>query len=195
MRIIAGRFRGRVLAAPRGLETRPTAARARTALFDALGPRVAGARVADLFAGTGALGLEALARGAAHVDFYESARAARDVLIQNIRALDVQAQTRIHAAPLPSGITAGGPPFDLILMDPPWRKGLELPLAERLVRTGRTAATTVLVVESPRDEPLDEPVWTRAGWSLMDTRRYGDTEMRWWTPLALPVTSSSQDPT
>ncbi|MBV9882715.1 MAG: 16S rRNA (guanine(966)-N(2))-methyltransferase RsmD [Sphingomonadaceae bacterium] len=124
MRIIAGEWRGRAIAAPSGDATRPTSDRAREALFSMLASRLGsfeGLRVADLFAGTGALGLEALSRGAAHCSFVEQDRAAVETLRGNVAKLgagdraDVRAQSALH--PLPG-------PFDLLLIDPPYASGL-----------------------------------------------------------------------
>jgi 16S rRNA (guanine966-N2)-methyltransferase len=133
MRIIAGQWRGRLLDAPKGDATRPTSDRAREGLFSMLASRLgsfADLRVADLFAGTGALGLEALSRGAAHCTFVEKDRTALDVLKRNVARLgageqaDIRAQAVEHAPPPPR-------PFDLILMDPPYGAGLALPALDR----------------------------------------------------------------
>ena len=126
MRIIAGEWRGRRIDAPPGRATRPTSDRAREGLFSMLASRVGsfeGLEVADLFAGTGAMGLEALSRGAAFCTFVEKDRAALDALQRNIDHLgagdraDIRAQAVEHAPPPPA-------PYDLILMDPPYRSGL-----------------------------------------------------------------------
>jgi 16S rRNA (guanine966-N2)-methyltransferase len=133
MRIIAGQWRGRPLDAPKGDATRPTSDRAREGLFSMLANRLgsfADLTVADLFAGTGALGLEALSRGAAHCTFVEKDRTALDVLKRNVARLgaseqaDIRAQAVEHAPPPPR-------PFDLILMDPPYGAGLALPALDR----------------------------------------------------------------
>ena len=131
MRIIAGQWRGRSLDAPPGTVTRPTSDRAREGLFSMLASRLGsfeGLRVADLFAGTGALGLEALSRGAAHCTFVERDRAALDVLKRNAARLgagdraDIRAQGVEHAAL---------PPCDLVFMDPPYGGGLAQAALER----------------------------------------------------------------
>jgi 16S rRNA (guanine966-N2)-methyltransferase len=123
MRIIAGAWRGRPIEAPPGDITRPTSDRAREALFSMLASRLGtfeGLRVADLFAGTGALGLEALSRGAAHCTFVETDRKAIEALRRNVAKLgaderaDVRAQSALHGVP---------GPFDLVLMDPPYASG------------------------------------------------------------------------
>jgi len=179
MRIIGGRFRGRALTAPRGLATRPTGARARVALFDTLAPYLDGASVADLFAGTGALGLEALSRGATSVDFYEQARPALDALRGNVTTFGVSADARVIGGTLPQSLREGAP-YDLVFMDPPWRQALELPVAERLVRCGRVGPESRIVIEVARRDPWDEASWQAVGLELADQRVYGDTEMRFF---------------
>jgi 16S rRNA (guanine966-N2)-methyltransferase len=133
VRIIAGQWRGRRIEAPAGETTRPTSDRAREGLFSMLASRLGGfedLHVADLFAGTGALGLEALSRGAAFCTFVEKDRKALDILRRNILYLgagersDVRAQAVEHAPGPPS-------PFDLILMDPPYGTGLAQPALDR----------------------------------------------------------------
>lgn len=133
MRIIAGQWRGRPLDAPAGTATRPTSDRAREGLFSMLASRLGSfedLQVADLFAGTGALGLEALSRGAAHCTFVEKERTALDTLKRNVARLgaaekaDIRAQAVEHAPPPPR-------PFDLIMMDPPYGVGLAQPALDR----------------------------------------------------------------
>ena len=133
MRIISGQWRGRPLAAPPGKATRPTSDRAREGLFSMLASRLgsfADLQVADLFAGTGALGLEALSRGAAHCTFVEKDRAALDILRRNIDKLgageraELRAQAVEHASPPPR-------PCDLVMLDPPYGAGLAGPALDR----------------------------------------------------------------
>ncbi len=138
MRIIAGDWRGRTIAAPAGHGTRPTSDRAREGLFSMLASRLGtfeGLRVADLFAGTGALGLEALSRGAAHCLFVEKDRVALDALRSNIDKLaagersEIRAGDVAHVAPPPQ-------PLDLVLIDPPYRTGLGRIAIERISAPG-----------------------------------------------------------
>lgn len=179
MRIISGELRGRPLVAPPGRVTRPTSARARGALFEIIAGDLEGARVADLFAGTGALGLEALSRGAATVDFYESGRSALLALRKNVGTLGVATRCRVVPQSLPDGLTAGEP-YSLAFIDAPWREGLELKVARRLVTVGRLAPDGLLVVECPRSEPLEPSMWDELGLTLEDRRTYGDTELRFY---------------
>ena len=132
MRIIAGSLRSRTLEAPPGLATRPTSDRLRETLFNVLAPRTEGAAFLDLYAGSGAVGIEALSRGAEHVDFVERAPAALRVLRGNLERLGLRAGFRIHAAAVGatlrkleagSGLSRGAAPgakFDLVFLDPPW---------------------------------------------------------------------------
>ena len=164
-RIIAGEFGGRRIQAPPGRGTRPTSERVREAWMSILAPRLAGARVLDLYAGTGALGLEALSRGAAHVDFVERVPAVLAVLRENIEALGVADRCRVHrgdALRFTEGLGPGA--YDVAVADPPYAD----PAAERLVALFRgTPFAGVLAVEhaATRAVPGDE------------TRRYGDTAL------------------
>ena len=173
MRVVAGRWGGRRLAAPPGAATRPTSDRVREALFSILGDRVQDARVLDLFAGTGALGLEALSRGAAEATFVESRAPALHVLRANLEALGAEAEVHRGDALRFLGTARGkARHYDLVLLDPPYR------LAARLGRELSEALPAVLapdglvVAESDRRAPLalDLP--------LKDERRYGDTLIR-----------------
>ncbi|TNF25489.1 MAG: 16S rRNA (guanine(966)-N(2))-methyltransferase RsmD [Deltaproteobacteria bacterium] len=177
MRIIAGRFGGRHLKVPTGRDTRPTSDRVREALFSVIGDAVRGARVADLFAGTGALGLEALSRGAGAVDFYESGRPALAVLRANVAALGAQDEVRVVVAPLPRGLKAG-PPWDLVLIDPPWGKQLAGPTLGHALAVGRLAPGGLVVVEERRGQQPPAAYWRELGLALEDERVYGDTTLQ-----------------
>ena len=149
MRIIAGKWRGRPIVAPAGQATRPTSDRTREALFSMLASRLGsfeGIAVADLFAGSGALGLEALSRGAARCTFVETDRAALDAIRRNLAALGGEGQ--ILAVRAEQARIAG--PLDLALLDPPYRSGLAAPaLAGLPLVAGGYAA-----IETARDEPV-----------------------------------------
>lgn len=150
MRIIAGEWRGRKLAAPKGDNTRPTADRARETLFAMLTSRLgdfAGLQVADLFAGSGTLGLEALSRGAEHCLFVEQDRAAVDVIRANITALGAQARTRVETGSVMQ-MRAATRPMDLILADPPYQSGAGEVALDRLLRLGWIGPETWIAVET-----------------------------------------------
>ncbi|MDB5438167.1 MAG: methyltransferase [Caulobacteraceae bacterium] len=177
MRIIGGKFRGRSLVAPPGLETRPTADRARQALFDVLShapwaPELEGARVIDLFAGSGALGLEAMSRGAAFCLFVETGEAARGAIRDNVEVLSLFGRTRIHrrdATDLGLKPAADGAPFDLAFLDPPYRKSLAEKALASLAAGGWLAPGALAVVERAADEPLVAP----EGFEPVDDRSWG----------------------
>jgi len=170
MRVIAGRYGGRRLTAPRGAATRPTADRVREALFSALGD-VSGLTVLDLFAGSGALGIEALSRGAATATFVERAQPALVALRANLEALDIEAEVhRGDARAFARNASGAGHSYDLVFLDPPYRDAErlahELDLGPLIAPGGR------LVTESDRRAPLPVDLPTRF------ERRYGDTLIR-----------------
>ena len=170
MRIIAGSLGGRRIEAPGGTRTRPTSDRVREALFSVLGD-VAGMAVLDLFAGSGALGLEAISRGAARATFVERDAAALRALEANLASLGVAADVRgIDARTFARNASSAGGPYDLVFVDPPYRDAArlsrELGLRPLLAAAGR------VVVESHRSAPLEidlPPTFER---------RYGDTLIR-----------------
>lgn len=154
MRIIAGQWRGRPLMAPKGDATRPTADRVRGALFSMLASRIGsfeGLAVADLFAGSGALGFEALSRGAASCLFVEHDRSALEALRANAEKLGVRPDIRA------TSVLALGPaarPMDLILMDPPYGTGAGAVALDRLARLGWTGPATWISIESAKEERI-----------------------------------------
>jgi 16S rRNA (guanine966-N2)-methyltransferase len=159
VRIVAGAWRGRRLLAPTGTTTRPTADRVRQALFDMLlharwGGRaaVAGAAVLDAFAGTGALGLEALSRGAATASFIERDLAALTVLRANIAACGAMAQARVLTAD--AAQPPAGTPCELVFLDPPYREALVPRAVAALRASGWIAPGALLVAEFAREEAI-----------------------------------------
>ena len=124
IRVIAGRFGGRLLDAPRenNTRTKPMGERIRNAMFNSIGNEINGAQVLDAFAGTGAVGLEALSRGAAHVTFVERDKIAQKILSNNVSSLGVQNEAKIISAPVNSWIESGGAgKYDIIFADPPYK--------------------------------------------------------------------------
>jgi 16S rRNA (guanine966-N2)-methyltransferase len=183
VRIVSGQWRGRKLAVPDGDAIRPTGERQRKALFDILGhgrfapggiSLMQGAAVLDVFAGTGALGLEALSRGAATCVFVERASPARRVVEANIKALDAGARTRFVASDatnLPAAPPAPWAPATLAFLDPPYREGLAVPALTGLAARGWLAPGATCVVETALDESFAPP----AGFAAVDSRDYGKT--------------------
>jgi 16S rRNA (guanine966-N2)-methyltransferase len=176
VRIVGGRLRGRALAAPKSQSIRPTADRLREALFNILvhayGDPVTGARVLDLYAGTGALGLEAVSRGAAFALFVDDGAEARALLRQNVEALGLGAVTRIFRR----DATKLGPahpvePFSLVFLDPPYGKGLaEKALAA--AREGGWLSDQALIVVEEVVDTFKAP----EGFAEIERRKYDDTE-------------------
>jgi len=176
MRIVGGQFKGRAIAAPAGRDTRPTSDRARESLFNVLAhaewsPGVEGRRVLDLFAGSGALGLEAMSRGAAFALFVETDAAARGTIRDNIEALGLFGTTRIHRRDATDlGVKPAGlsDPFDLVFLDPPYHKGLAARALARLGEGGWISDEALIVYECAADEAPEAP-----GYVIVDTRAYG----------------------
>jgi 16S rRNA (guanine(966)-N(2))-methyltransferase RsmD len=171
MRIVAGEHRGRRLRAPAGPGTRPTADRVREALFSILGP-VDGLRVLDLYAGSGALGIEALSRGAASATFVESARPALDAIRANLEAIGAP-DAEVAAADVLAWLRAAADEavFDLVFCDPPYDAAARIaqPLSELLPRVAGPEG--LIVTESAKRNPLALDI------PLVDERTYGDTRI------------------
>lgn len=166
MRIIAGRWRGHTIQAPPGGGTRPTTDRVREAWMSMLQPALADARVLDLFAGSGALGLETLSRGARHATFVERSGRVLKVLEANIRTLDVEEATRVvraDALRFAEGVEPGA--YDIVLADPPYGSGEATALAQLFLRR---PFADMLWIEHRVSDPLPDT-------DTADTRRYGDT--------------------
>ena len=173
MRVIAGQWGGRRLQAPSGESTRPTSDRVREALFSILAPRIEGARVLDLFAGSGALGIEALSRGAAAATFVDSAAAAIRAVRANLEALGIEAEVvRADARRFLGGASAAARQYDLVFLDPPYR----LAATPRTRPDGGAAGGAGAGRGSGRRER--SPGAARARPPLEDERRYGDTLIR-----------------
>ena len=180
MRIVAGRWRNRRLAAPKGLATRPTSDKVRAAVFDLLGD-VAGLSVADLFAGSGALGLEALSRGAKKLVLIEDSTAARRCIRANIEALGAGDQAQLLGRDLNRGFgfLTGLGPFDLLLADPPYQRGwidrLVSGLDLRVLAPGGRLAIEADIREAAQQTPA---------WRVLKQRAYGQTMITILTPEA-----------
>jgi 16S rRNA (guanine966-N2)-methyltransferase len=176
VRVVAGKWRGRTIHAPRGTSVRPTTDRVREAVFSILGDGVQGSVVLDLFAGTGAMAIESLSRGAAAAVLVESSAAALNALRANLAALEAE-----EAVCLPLDyreavrrLSAKGRTFDLVFLDPPYGEGLVGRAAGLLSRAGILAPGAVVVAErAARDTGDTLPV----EWMERSDRRYGDTRI------------------
>lgn len=171
MRIIAGEKRSRILTAPEGMDTRPTADKVREALFSILSSRVWDARVLDLYAGSGALSLEALSRGAASAVLVDKDRKAQQAIRRNIEALEYGKQARV--LPVPDTVALAqlereGERFDLIFLDPPYKMDTAA-VCDEILQKGLLADDGIIIIEHRKDTP---PV-PGAGFEITDTRHYG----------------------
>jgi len=178
VRIVGGRLRGRLLQAPASRAIRPTSERLRESIFDILIHRhagvVEGARVVDLFAGSGALGIEALSRGAKFALFVDNGPEARALLRANVEVFALGGVTRIWRADATLlGKAPAGPPFTLAFLDPPYEKGLAGPALAGLVDGGWLAPGALLVVEESAEAEIGAPTALR----IVDERVYGETKV------------------
>jgi 16S rRNA (guanine966-N2)-methyltransferase len=188
MRIVAGTFRGRQLVAPKGQSTRPTADRTREALYNVVehaswAPALPGGRVIDAFAGSGALGLEAISRGAAFCLFLDHAAAAREAIGANVAALKLADHARIDRrdpTTLSARSNADGAPFEIVLLDPPYGQGLGEAALARLAAGGWLAAGALVVLERGVADPAPTP----AGFEWLDERTWGAARISFLSPVA-----------
>ena len=181
MRIVSGRFKGRALKAPGEAGLRPTSGKVRQAIFNILEHSgfatpfsLEGARVVDLFAGTGALGLEALSRGAKYCLFIEDAAESRAIIRENVEALGLTGASKIWRRDATNlGALDTLSPFDLAFLDPPYRKNLLAPALKGLASGGWLNANALVIAEAAEDETIP----TVDGYELLDDRVYGDTRI------------------
>ncbi len=172
MRIIAGKHRGRALVSFRGDHIRPTPDRVKESLFQILSLKITGARVLDLFAGSGALGLECLSRGAGEVIFNDSSRESISVLEKNLRLAGENA--RVYNLDFRTCLNRAEGRFDLILCDPPYQENYLKEILDTISARDLLNDGGIVVYESEREESGAE------GWSLADRRRYGRTNITMW---------------
>ncbi len=186
MRITAGRLKGRPLLAPEGLKVRPTSDKVRQAIFNVLEHRDFGegfalenARLIDLFAGTGALGIEALSRGAAYAFLIDNAVEGRVALRRNVEAMNLTGMTKIwrrDASDLGRNINEA---FDLAFVDPPYRKNLLAPALASLHAGGWLQPHAIVVTEAAEDEDIP----STDHYQILDERRYGETQIGFLRPI------------
>ncbi len=179
MRIVGGEFRGRPLAAPRSQAIRPTSDRTREAVFNVIAhrhpERLDGARVLDLFAGTGALGLEALSRGAASCLFIEESAEGRGLIRDNVEAFGLQGRTKVFRRDATRmGEVGTIQPFGLVFADPPYGKGLGERALQSALAGGWLADDVLCVVEEAASAAFDPGI----GFAVVDQRDYGETVIR-----------------
>lgn len=187
MRIVGGQFKGRAIAAPQGRDTRPTSDRARESVFNVLAhadwsPGLEGRRVIDLFAGSGALGLEAMSRGAVFALFVETDAAARGAIRNNIEALGLFGNTRIHrrdATDLGAKPAGLGEPFDLVFLDPPYAKNLGERALAQLIKGEWITSDATIMLEVGAEETPNLPAY-----ETLDERAYGAAKVFFLKPRA-----------
>ncbi len=175
MRVISGALKGRRLNAPAGLSTRPTADRIRESVFNILAGSVEAERVLDLFAGTGALGIEALSRGAASAVFVDLAKAALAVIQRNIRDLGLEDRTRVIHWDILKNLNcliSQQRAFDLVFMDPPYETDAVAPTLAALLSCGALSPGARIVIEHSAREPIG---FNRDLLTLVDQRKFGKT--------------------
>jgi len=181
MRIVGGKFRGRALVTPDGQNTRPTSDRAREAIFNILAhadwaPNLEGARVMDVFAGSGALGFEALSRGASFCLFVETDEAARGAIRDNVEAFGLFGTTRVHrrdATQLSVRPGSQAEVFDLVFLDPPYRKGLGEKALEALADGNWLSENAIIVFE----RAADEDDFVTDVWQKINAKIYGAAQV------------------
>lgn len=174
VRVIAGTFGGRKIETPEGKRTHPMAERVRNALFNSIGAEVEGARVLDAFAGSGAVGIEALSRGASHVTFVERDRVAQQVIAENIALLGIEEQAKLVKASVAAwASTYDGELFDLIFVDPPYHDP-QFSTAMQISGLLKPGALMVLSRPGRSESP------TKPGVVVVDNRSYGDAALTYF---------------
>jgi 16S rRNA (guanine966-N2)-methyltransferase len=186
VRVIAGALKGRRLVTPRGPRTRPTADQVRIALMDTLTPWLPGARVLDLFAGAGGVGLEALSRGAAHATFVERDPRALAALRQNVETLGVRARARLVRGEVGREIgrlAAPDEPFNIVFLDPPYEAGLTEATLARVAAAAWVAPGTIVIAQHPTKQAPPE---TLGRLTAFRTRRFGETTLTFYRAADAP---------
>jgi 16S rRNA (guanine(966)-N(2))-methyltransferase RsmD len=191
MRVIAGRLRGSAIRVPRSGAVRPTYDRVRESVFSILEPYLEGARVLDLFAGTGSLGIESASRGGASVTFVELDPGVISVLSDNVNRLGLSGVSSLIRSDVPAALASGlpGRPFDVVFVDPPYDSELVVPSLELLETSGQLAAEGIVVVERDARSELPERVGTLVRFR---TRKYGTTAVDFYRTRA-PGAETEED--
>ncbi len=171
MRVISGTARGKKLLSLDGLDTRPTTDRVKESVFNIIMPYVRGAKVLDLFAGSGALGIEALSRGAAHCTFVENSRAAAEIIRKNIEGTHLAEKAAVRVQDAAAFLAAEKEPFDLIFLDPPYDGGFYEKVLDTVAKRQLLTSDGILTVEKRAEAAL----WVPAGMTIIKERKYGRT--------------------
>lgn len=192
MRIVAGSLRGRRLVAPAGIEVRPTPDKVREALFDILGAGVSGSRFLDLFAGSGAVGIEALSRGAASVTLVESSLSVLRTLDRNVESLGLERQIRIVRAPWPRALQAAlsDKPYTHVFADPPYARAPYPEILESLSSPGLLSQDAAVVLEHENRHGMPDRAGTLERVRVARYGRVGLAFFRLLSPVAFPESGS-----
>lgn len=174
MRVIAGNAKGRRLKVPKGLKTRPTGDRVKEAIFNIIAPDVAGSRFLDLFAGSGAMGIEALSRGAVEAVFVENDRAAVNSIKANLAVTGFVDHANIITADVFPALTGLCSVFDLVYIDPPYAKQWGKKTIEVLIANQLAAPTTTIMLEIRSGDVIPDKC---GNFNLLSLRKYGDTSV------------------
>ncbi len=182
MRITGGKSKGRTLASPKGMDIRPTTDKVREAIFNIIGQDMTGLYVLDLFAGTGIFGIEALSRGAQHTVFIDNSQQSIKLIKRNLATCSFQNSGIVLQRDLRKAIPLNHPGlqnnFDLIFLDPPYRKDLIIPLLEKISSTDMLSKKSRIVTELSKNEILPNSI---GNFEMADTRLYGDTRINIYT--------------
>ena len=172
MRIISGRFKGRNLVSFKADHIRPTTDRVKESIFNILMGQIEGARVLDLFAGTGNLGIEALSRGAAYVESVEEHRTSLKIIRENLHLLKIDKEIRVVPLDVFKYLRSyKGKPFDLVFFDPPFTEAIAHKCMEAIQSSAVAAVNTTVIIESSRQERIDDQY---GPFQLLDRREFGD---------------------
>ncbi|MHB8419449.1 MAG: 16S rRNA (guanine(966)-N(2))-methyltransferase RsmD [Myxococcales bacterium] len=183
LRIIGGSARGRRLLGPKGASIRPTSDRVRQVIFDVLGPRIGGAEVLDLYAGTGALALEALSRGARRARLVDRAAEALELCRRNASALGFEAGATVVRAILPAGLAGLAGPVDFVFADPPYaEEGAGADVLRWLAASGILSPGGMAILEHSRHTPVPEVASGAHPLRRADERRFGETYVSFYSP-------------
>ncbi len=172
LRIIGGKFRGRLIQAPKTQGTRPTQGMLRESVFNICQSEIENAEVLDLFAGSGAIGFEALSRGASHITLVESSKQALIAIRKNIEILNVTSQTTLIPLDAPTALKRLSKPFDLIYLDPPYDLHLA-PILEQIIEQNLLKVNGTLFVEERHDPKKEKKPFSSEKLFLKSSRRFG----------------------
>ncbi|MCB0367085.1 MAG: 16S rRNA (guanine(966)-N(2))-methyltransferase RsmD [Bdellovibrionaceae bacterium] len=179
MRIIAGKYRGRKLVSFQAGHIRPTTDRVKESLFNKIAPYIEGARVLDLFAGTGNLGIEALSRGAAEVVFVEKSGRSLQILKKNLTTLGINEDVKVVKDDVFKFVKKwDGAPFDVVLADPPFTEKIAHPVMEILAQFPLVTPEGLIVIESSHQEPIGE---NYPPYNFLDRRSFGDKNVSFFS--------------